>query len=126
MKRHEKHIISIPVIYDQGKINSSAKILIPLTPTNPSVLKAETAYYYAVADGVKRIYTDKDGVFEFGSRKILDPSEVSYHSVFVNGILQSPLNYNIKKGQLQFNTEDVPHKNVLITIQFISIYNAPK
>lgn len=125
LKSQRKNIISVPVIYDWVNRSSSIKISVPLNVNKPSVLKADNDYFYAIADGIKRDFTDKDAVVEYGSGKILDPSQVSYSNVFVNGILQSPLNYTIKKGLLHFNTEDVPEKNVLITIQYISILNKP-
>jgi hypothetical protein len=125
MKRKEKHIITVPAVYDWVKSYSSAKIIIPLSPVNPSILKADSVYFYALANGVKRIFTDEDAIIKYGIGEILDPSQVSFISVFVNGILQSPVNYTIIKGQIQFNTEDVPEKDVYITIQFISIFNTP-
>lgn len=121
----KKHIISVPVVYDWVSTSSSQRILIPLNPTKPSVLKTDVAYFYAMANGIKREFKDEDEVIEYGGGQILDPVQVSCINVFVNGILQNPLNYTINKGQLHFNTEDVPEKNVLITIQFISIYNTP-
>jgi hypothetical protein len=126
VKSREKNIISVPVIYDWVNRTSTIKISIPIKTTYPSILKSEVSYFYAIADGKKRIFTDSDAVTEYGSGKILDPSQVSYSNVFVNGILQSPLNYSIIKGQLQFNTEDVPGKDILITVQFVSIFNIPK
>jgi hypothetical protein len=125
MKRKERHIITVPVVFDWVKSYSSAKILIPLSPVNPSILKGDSIYFYALADGVKRVFTDEDAIIEYGIGEILDPSQVSFISIFVNGILQSPVNYVIKKGQILFDTEDVPEKDVYITIQFISIFNTP-
>jgi hypothetical protein len=123
VKRREKHIISVPIVYDWVKSYSSAKILIPFP--SPSILKADAVYFFALGDGIKRIFTDEDAIIEYGIDKILDPSSVSYLSVFVNGIIQSPVNYTINKGELLFKTEDVPEKNVFITIQFLTINNAP-
>ena len=68
----------------------------------------------------KRIYTNQDELIEYGSRGILDPNDVSYFNLFINGVLQPRVNYEIEKGLLLLKTKDVPQKDVAIIISFIT------
>lgn len=88
-------------------------------PFNP-LLKAETTYYVASSSGDKKEYTDQDLLPEYDSGGILPPETVSYYHVFVNGMLQPKSNYSLRQGFLNFNTLDMPSKNVFIVIQFVT------
>lgn len=84
------------------------------------VIKAEVYQYNALSDGIKKVYTNEDELIKYGNRGILDPKKVSYFSLYINGVLQPRVNYDIKKGQLTLKTEDVPLKNAPITINFVT------
>lgn len=84
------------------------------------LLKADVYHYNALSDGKKRIYTNQDELIEYGSRGILDPNDVSYFNLFINGVLQPRVNYEIEKGLLLLKTKDVPQKDVTIIISFIT------
>ncbi|WP_157087880.1 DUF4183 domain-containing protein [Cytobacillus horneckiae] len=43
--------------------------------------------------------------------------------IFINGVLQLPNVYDVKKGYLHINTSDMQRRNVPIILQFIAIYN---
>lgn len=88
----------------------------------PKILKGETLQYVTFSNGVKRIYRDKDGSTEYGNVGILDPSSVSYVNLFINGILQPPILYQVNKGILTLTSQDVPNPGVPIILQFILIY----
>lgn len=84
------------------------------------LLGAEVYQYNALSDGIKKIYTDSDELSEYGDRGILDPNDVSYFNLFINGLLQPKVNYKIQKGILLLKTEDIPLKNSTIIITFIT------
>lgn len=84
------------------------------------LLKADVYQYNALSDGEKRIYTDQDELVEYGTRGILNPNDVSYFQLFINGVLQPRVNYEIIKGLLLLKTEDIPQKGVTIIINFVT------
>ncbi len=84
-------------------------------------LKADTHTYFTISDGQKRVYTDDDGLKEYGKMKILDPDEVSYFNLFVNGVLQPHAVYEVKKGKLLFKSSELPIKGAPIILQFVTI-----
>jgi len=78
-------------------------------------------HYNTLSDGEKKVYTNEDELKEYGDRGILDPDSVSYYSLYINGVLQPKVNYEIQEGQLTLNTKDVPLKDSPITLAFITI-----
>ena len=48
----------------------------------------------------RSLYTDADGIPQYGTTNILSPSEVSYINLFVNGILQPQPLYEVSTGKL--------------------------
>lgn len=90
-----------------------------MVPFNP-LLKAESSYYVASSSGDKAEYTNQDLLPEYDSSGIPSPEAVSYYHVFVNGMLQPKSNYTIRQGVLNFNTLDMPPKDVFIVIQFVT------
>lgn len=93
---------------------------IPALNQEKMLLNADVYQYNTLSDGVKKIYTNDDELIQYGNRGILDPSEVSYFGLFVNGVLQPKANYEIQKGLLLLKTEDVPIKGSAIIISFIT------
>lgn len=85
-----------------------------------NLLNADVYQYNTLSDGVKKIYTNDDELIQYGDRGILDPKDVSFFSLFINGVLQPKVNYEIQKGLLLLKTEDVPIKNSTIIISFIT------
>jgi hypothetical protein len=73
--------------------------------------------YCAISDGTQRVYTDQQCIAGYDSSLSLKSTPL--YNVFVNGMLQPPMNYTLEKGRLCFNTTDLPPKNTPITIQFI-------
>lgn len=85
------------------------------------IIKAEVYQYNTLSDGIRRIYTNEDELTKYGNRGILDPQKVSFYSLYINGVLQPRVNYEIKKGQLTLKTKDVPQKNAPIAISFVTL-----
>ncbi|MGH0428292.1 DUF4183 domain-containing protein [Bacillus hominis] len=56
--------------------------------------------YFTFSDGEKLIYTNADGIPEYGTTQILSPDDVSYINLFINGILQPQPFYKVTAGQL--------------------------
>lgn len=84
-------------------------------------IKADTYQYNAISDGIKMVYTDEDELLEYGNRGILNPEDVSYYNVFINGILQPKSAYTIETGLLMLKTSDVPKKGVPVIIVFVTL-----
>ncbi|WP_085520583.1 DUF4183 domain-containing protein [Tuberibacillus sp. Marseille-P3662] len=88
---------------------------------HPNVLPVETQTYYAISDGQRRIYTNDDKLTEYSQCGILNPLEVSYFNLFINGVLQPEILYDIEKGILHLKSKDLPIKGAPIILQFIII-----
>lgn len=93
-------------------------------PVIPKLLKADTLEFVTVSDGVKRIFSDQDGLAEYGNTTILSPDSVSYMNLFINAMLQPPTLYQVQKGMLILASKDVPQQGVPIILQFIRIYDS--
>lgn len=116
----EKHVIAVPKIYDW----THAVLTVPLHMVlhfPPRVLSAETYQYNAVSDGIKMVYTNDDELKEYGDRGILDPKNVSWVNLFINGVLQPEKLYDVAEGKLTLKTTDPPPKGAPIIVQFITI-----
>uniref|UniRef100_UPI001F59295D DUF4183 domain-containing protein n=1 Tax=Bacillus cereus group sp. BfR-BA-01349 TaxID=2920312 RepID=UPI001F59295D len=85
----------------------------PITTTN--------LLYYTFADGEKLIYTDADGIPQYGTTNILSPSEVSYINLFINGIMQPQPLYEVSTGKLTLLDTQPPSQGSSIILQFIII-----
>ncbi|WIV12931.1 DUF4183 domain-containing protein [Proteiniborus sp. MB09-C3] len=84
------------------------------------LLDADVYQYNALSDGIKKFYTNDDELIEYGNKGILDPNDVSYFNLFINGVLQPKVNYEIQKGLLRLKTEDIPLKDSTIIIIFVT------
>ncbi|HHW66545.1 MAG TPA: DUF4183 domain-containing protein [Epulopiscium sp.] len=114
---------------EQGKLTlnivdapvENAPILIRFVTFRDSsgdIYPAEIYYYNTISDGIKNEYIDEDKIGDTG---IIDPEEVSFVNLYVNGVLQPEVNYTVQKGLLSFQTSDIPPKDVPITLEFIKI-----
>jgi len=69
----------------------------------------ENYFYCVIADGKKKmIFTDQDGLSEYNSSPIFYPSQVSLINLYINGMIQPPILYEVSKGMLRLKTEDAP------------------
>lgn len=93
-----------------------------INPTPGSLLMTENYFYCAIADGEKMIFTDQDGLTEYNSSPIFDPSQASLINLYINGMIQPPILYEVAKGLLRLKTADAPRKEVTIVLQFIRIF----
>ncbi|WP_018305909.1 DUF4183 domain-containing protein [Desulfitobacterium hafniense] len=89
---------------------------------NPTkkLLTAEAYQYNARSDGIKKVYTNDDEIKEYGDQGILDPHQVSYFNLFINGVLQPKVNYELNEGLLVLKTEDAPLQGSPIIITFVT------
>ncbi len=108
--------ISADEIFD--RIPFTSEITIPYTRT---LLKAEVYQYNAYADEIKKTYTNADEIIEYGDQGILNPNDVSYLSMFINGVLQPQPNYTVAAGLLSLLTVDTPLEGTPILIRFITL-----
>ncbi len=75
--------------------------------------------FYTLSDGYKRIFTERDAVLSYGNQKIIDQRKVSYTNLFINGVLQPKVSYEIEEGRLTLLTEDIPIKGTPIILQMV-------
>lgn len=87
---------------------------------NKKLLGAYIYQYNTMSDGKKKIYTNNDELTEYGNQGILNPDEVSYYDLFINGVLQPKINYEITEGILTLKTKDIPLKGSPIVIIFVT------
>lgn len=102
-----------PLIYPRDPLRLSDLL-------EPVVLKVETHTYFAVSEGQKRKYTNRNGLKKYGEQKILSPEEFSYCNLFINGVLQPPIIYEVKEGVLYLKSSDLPAKGAPIILQFVA------
>lgn len=77
--------------------------------------------FFSISDGCKRVYTENDALTGYGPQKIIDPTNVSYTNLFINGVLQPQKCYLIEKGKLFIHTEDIPIEGTPIILQMVKI-----
>ncbi|PDZ48563.1 BclA protein, partial [Bacillus sp. AFS094611] len=94
-------------------ITGATGVIGPITTTN--------LLFYTFSDGEKLIYTDSDGIAQYGTTHILAPDEVSYINLFINGILQPQPLYQVSTGQLTLLDNQPPSQGSSIILQFITI-----
>ncbi|MGN4669834.1 DUF4183 domain-containing protein [Bacillus cereus group sp. MYBK234-1] len=101
----------------------------PITfPTGPTGgtgpvggIKTTNVLYFTFSDGQKLVYTNADGLPQFGTTQILSPSDVTYINLFINGILQPLYLYQVVAGQLTLLAPEAPVQGASIILQFITI-----
>lgn len=103
--------------------NSKPVLFLPTIP--PAIQwfripqKVHVINFYTISDGCKHVYTNCDAIPHSKSKNIMDPYEVSYMNLFINGVLQPIENYIVEKGKLTLKTVDVPIKNAPIILQML-------
>lgn len=108
--------------------NSSARPLLlpfPKLITKPFYLKPpskiKTTEFYTISDGRKKTYTIEDCMENAGEQNIKDVSEVSLINLFINGVLQPKVNYEVRMGKIILKTVDAPAKGSPIILQMITV-----
>ena len=84
-------------------------------------LHFRTHQYQATGDGTRRVYTNADQNLSYGCTEIPDPGSVSFYRLFVNGVLQPEAVYALKRGRLEFLTENVPPAGAPITLFYAEL-----
>ncbi|EOO95258.1 DUF4183 domain-containing protein, partial [Bacillus cereus] len=85
-------------------------------------IQTSNILYFTFSDGEKLIYTNADGIPEYGTTQILSPDDVSYINLFINGILQPQPFYQVTAGQLILVDSEPPLLGSSIILQFITIH----
>lgn len=85
-----------------------------------SIIQADLYQYNALWKGCNKIYTNQDELTQYGNKGILDPKDVSYINVFINGVLQPKINYIVNKGVLIVKTEDCSVAGAPIAVVFFT------
>lgn len=84
------------------------------------LLRTRTYFYYALGNGEKKTFTNRDGMPGYRS-KIPNPRRVSLTHVFVDGLLQAPESYTVRTGRLRFRSRLAPADEARIIAEFIAI-----
>lgn len=83
-----------------------------------NLFRTEALSYNALSNGGK-IYTNQDELMMYGNQGIPDPSKTAFQNLFVNSIIQPPVNYSVREGYLVMNTTDSPTVGAPITLQSV-------
>lgn len=83
--------------------------------------KVSIVEFYTLSDGKKKVYTDSDCIQNIGEQSIENPSNVSFMNLFINGVLQPKVNYEVVEGALILKTYDIPDKGSPIILQMITL-----
>lgn len=110
--------IRVTRVFDKCFFTSKIKMNIGY---KAELFKAEVYQYNAISDGIKKVYTDEDELTKYGNRGILDPHNVSYYILYINGVVQPQRKYDIEKGTLTLKTVGVPIENAPISICFVTL-----
>ncbi|MFJ7513185.1 DUF4183 domain-containing protein, partial [Peribacillus simplex] len=76
--------------------------------------------YFTFSENQKLVYTNADGLPQYGTTQILSPNDVSYINLFINGIIQPQTTYKVEEGKLTL-LDGAPQDGVSIILQFIII-----
>lgn len=117
----EKGLLTLKTIDAPLKNAPIAICFVTVKDKNDTVLQAEVYHYNTISDGIKKEFTNEDELEYYGGRGILDPAQVSFINLYVNGVLQPLVNYSAEKGHLVLLASDIPNKGVPITLEFITI-----
>jgi hypothetical protein len=90
-------------------------------PPIPGPIPTTNLLYFTFSDGQKLVYTNSDGLLEYGITQILSPGETSFVNLFINGVLQPQNFYTVEEGKLTLLVDEAPIEGVPITLQFIII-----
>ncbi|KAB7705669.1 DUF4183 domain-containing protein [Bacillus aerolatus] len=93
----------------------------PPGPPIPGPIPTTNLLYFTFSDGQKLVYTNSDGLEQYGTTEILSPSEVSYINLFINGVIQPQSDYKVEEGKLTLLIDESPSQGAPITLQFITI-----
>ncbi|MFV0517418.1 MAG: DUF4183 domain-containing protein [Aminipila sp.] len=88
-----------------------------------NVFPAETYYYVARSNGTQRLFTNADSIPIYTNNGIPSLSAVSFHSFYINGVLQPKINYEIHDGEIEILSQDVPNNGVLLMLESIILKN---
>ncbi|MCK1997330.1 DUF4183 domain-containing protein [Psychrobacillus psychrodurans] len=115
-----------PYVPRKATAHFSQPLIIPIMVNRPeskviSHKEVITTEFFVLSDGIKKVYTEKDAIADYGIQRIMNPVSVSYMNLFINGILQPKVNYQVTEGILILLTEDVPEKGCPIILQMIRI-----
>lgn len=83
------------------------------------LLRAAQNYYVAVGNGSQTVFTDADGLPQYGGG-ILPPESVTFYRLFVNGVLQPKAVYELQEGRLRLT--EPPAEGRYLVLEAVSVY----
>ncbi|UOQ92162.1 DUF4183 domain-containing protein [Halobacillus shinanisalinarum] len=125
---HEKHEEKVKDEAEDSPSNTNSfkptfnpSIMINVFNTPSPRIGVETFQYITTADEGKKVYTNQEALKQYGSSEIPDPNDVSYMNLFINGVLQPEIVYEVKKGSLLLKSSDSPPSGAPIILLFVVI-----
>ncbi len=115
------------IIWNIGTLNSFNTAVMTAVVTGVfyskgnRILDAENHQYNTMSDGVKKEFTNDDELLVYGGHGIPDPNNVSFFSLFINGVLQPEPVYTVEPGLLILKTSNAPQEGVPITLEYLII-----
>ncbi len=97
-----------------------ANVPITIMDCTPPPSTVSNLLYFTFAENQKLVYTNADGLPQYGTTQILSPNDVSFINLFINGILQPQTSYKVEEGELTL-LDGAPQDGVPITLQFVTI-----
>ncbi len=120
------------LIWDIGTLNSNNTIVLgtevtgSFNPKDNTILKGTNYQYNTISDGLKTSFTNDDELTIYGNKGIPNPAEVSFFNLYVNGILQPPINYTVAEGLLTLTVDSPPKTGALIILESLIINDKNK
>ncbi|WP_191089651.1 DUF4183 domain-containing protein [Paenibacillus spiritus] len=81
------------------------------------LLKARAEYYVAAAGEGQRLYTARDG----NGVPLRSPSRITLARLYVNGILQPPDRYRLRRGRLILLSADTPAAGAPLVLEMVAL-----
>lgn len=100
--------------------NAPTSIIIIIIMDCPPPPNVTNLLYFTFSENQKLVYTNADGLPQYGTTQILSPNDVSYINLFINGIIQPQTTYKVEEGKLTL-LDGAPQDGVPIILQFIII-----
>lgn len=91
-------------------------------PHNQRLL-VQTTHFITRFSGGKRLYRNQDALPLYSDGDIPSPEQVSYYSLYSNGVLQPRTNYEIREGILELKSSDTPNEGSLLFLECVTITN---
>lgn len=99
------------------KLKLQIRIYLPLG------IKGENPQYHFISDGHTTRFLSAEALPPGNSPPIPAPSAITYHHLYINGVLQPQESYEIESGVLILKEEILPPPGIPLTLEIFCLYN---